>query len=143
MKFLKSDVWGSSGAHAVGDSADCPGNVAVWKSFDYDALDWTEILLLIGDFEPTTTTTTTSTTTTSTTTTTTTTSTTTIATIDCNDGNNGGCSHYCNRETNKCECPECWETGRDQKTCRPDRNNSYLQCGPSDISIGMLLFKQY
>jgi hypothetical protein len=134
-----SDVWGSSGAHAVGDSADCPVNVAVWKSFDYDSLDWNEMVLLLQDFEPTTTTTTTPapTTTTPKTTTTAAPTTTTLATIDCNDGNNGGCSHTCNRETNRCECPECWETGRDQKMCRPDRENSYLNCGPSDISIGM------
>ena len=27
--------------------------------------------------------------------------------VDCFDGNNGGCSHYCN--SGMCECPACWE----------------------------------
>ena len=41
------------------------------------------------------------------------------------------CSHVCNRYTadyNVCECPPCWELGRDMMTCVPKTENYSLTC---------------
>ena len=41
------------------------------------------------------------------------------------------CSHVCNRYTadyDVCECPPCWELGRDMTTCVPKTENYSLTC---------------
>jgi len=50
---------------------------------------------------------------------------------DCNDGNNGGCSHVCEGEGSNgvCACPnECWELDEDQQSCTIPFHKVQLSC---------------
>ena len=53
--------------------------------------------------------------------------------LNCADGLNGGCSHFCTN--NKCSCPSCWTMGPDMKTCGPEPNKVAINCESSDIHI--------
>ena len=88
--------------------------------------------------ETTTTATTTSTATTttgSTTTGTSTVSTTPATIIDCYDGNNGGCSHYCNHVGNTCDCPPCWTLQDDKTSCLPASDKISVTCAQDGMTI--------
>jgi len=53
--------------------------------------------------------------------------------------NNGGCSHTCNRsgDAHYCQCPNCWEMGADQLTCRPMSQYLQTSCLPNAMEITM------
>ena len=53
--------------------------------------------------------------------------------LNCADGLNGGCSHFCTN--NKCSCPSCWTMGPDMKTCGPEPSKVAINCESSDIHI--------
>jgi len=55
------------------------------------------------------------------------------ATTDCNDGNNGGCSHFCN--ANECACPACWSMKTDGKTCLPQNDLTEITCSASGMRL--------
>lgn len=50
----------------------------------------------------------------------------TVSTLDCADGNNGGCSHFCT--DNVCSCQTCWTLGKDMKTCAPNDGLVTIEC---------------
>ncbi|CAG5080182.1 Oidioi.mRNA.OKI2018_I69.PAR.g9498.t1.cds [Oikopleura dioica] len=54
---------------------------------------------------------------------------------DCNDGFNGGCSHYCNN--NMCSCPDCWSMKEDGKTCLPQSDLAEITCSPTGMSLSL------
>ncbi|CBY10406.1 unnamed protein product [Oikopleura dioica] len=57
-------------------------------------------------------------------------------TLDCDDGNNGGCSHFCNQDLNICECPGCWMLRDDNAyECTPDPANIFISCEQSAMSL--------
>jgi hypothetical protein len=55
---------------------------------------------------------------------------------DCFDGNNGGCSHFCNSENGEhfCECPRCWESDGYQ-TCKPEAGRVRTACGAEFMAV--------
>lgn len=55
---------------------------------------------------------------------------------DCFDGNNGGCSHFCNSENGEhfCECPRCWESDGYQ-TCKPEAGRIRTACGAEFMAV--------
>jgi len=58
-------------------------------------------------------------------------------TLDCDDGNNGGCSHFCNQDLNICECPACWMLRDDNAECTPDPDNIMITCAQSAMSLSL------
>lgn len=58
-----------------------------------------------------------------------------LASIDCNDGNNGGCSHSC--KSGACECPSCWELTSDNLTCQPEAGKASISCNSAGMSISV------
>ncbi|CAG5085896.1 Oidioi.mRNA.OKI2018_I69.PAR.g11041.t1.cds [Oikopleura dioica] len=56
-------------------------------------------------------------------------------TLDCDDGNNGGCSHFCNQDLNVCECPSCWVLRDDQAECTPNPEKIHISCEQSAMSL--------
>ena len=57
------------------------------------------------------------------------------AAASCADGNNGGCSHYCNGHTNVCECPSCWILKDDGVTCTPDPAKMAITCDQTGMAL--------
>ena len=51
--------------------------------------------------------------------------------------NNGGCSHYCNSQEDRCECPQCWELEDDQLTCQPSDSKLELVCSSDSIEVNV------
>jgi len=56
-----------------------------------------------------------------------------IERLNCSDGMNGGCSHFCTN--NECSCPSCWELGPDMQTCGPEPNKVAINCESSDMNV--------
>ena len=42
--------------------------------------------------------------------------------VDCEDGNKGGCAHFC--QNNDCHCPPCWVLDENGLDCVPDNSKS-------------------
>ena len=57
--------------------------------------------------------------------------------INCFDGENGQCSHYCNAETDACECPTCWTLQDDMETCKPSSDKVSITCGHTGITVNI------
>ena len=55
--------------------------------------------------------------------------------LNCYDGNNGGCSHYCNHRANRCECPTCWELQADLQTCLPKPEKIAVTCAHNGMTV--------
>lgn len=55
--------------------------------------------------------------------------------VDCNDGNNGGCSHSC--KSGVCECPTCWALTDDDMTCQPEAGRASISCSSAGMSISV------
>jgi len=56
--------------------------------------------------------------------------------INCSDGNNGGCSHFCNAAEKVCECPPCWTLrDDDDATCVPDPQKMEITCDQTGMSL--------
>jgi len=53
--------------------------------------------------------------------------------LNCADGMNGGCSHFCTN--NQCSCPSCWLLGPDLQTCGPEPNKVAINCESSDMNV--------
>jgi len=54
--------------------------------------------------------------------------------LDCADGQNGGCSHFCT--DNQCSCPTCWTLdGTDMRTCSPDAGTVGISCSSDAMEI--------
>ena len=58
------------------------------------------------------------------------------ASLDCFDGNNGGCSHFC--ATDGCTCPDCWELDADGLTCKPMRKHLHVTCAADSMTVSNL-----
>ena len=55
--------------------------------------------------------------------------------VDCFDGNNGGCSHYC--AVGSCACPSCWEMQPDLVTCEPLADKIAITCAFDAMTIAV------
>ena len=55
---------------------------------------------------------------------------------DCMDGNNGGCSHYCNMNGGavECTCPPCWSLDADNN-CAPAQEFMQVSCSASEMFV--------
>lgn len=60
-----------------------------------------------------------------------------VENIDCADGNNGGCSHFCNQADHVCECPSCWTLLEDEATCTPNPEKISISCDQSAMSLSL------
>jgi len=58
-----------------------------------------------------------------------------LATVaaDCYDGNNGGCSHFC--DSGVCSCPSCWTLDSDNSTCIIETGRASVTCSTYGSSI--------
>ena len=53
--------------------------------------------------------------------------------VSCFDGNNGGCSHFC--EAGTCSCPTCWTLGDDSKTCAIESGKASVTCTQNGAKV--------
>ena len=52
---------------------------------------------------------------------------------NCNDGNNGGCSHFCAESV--CSCPPCWSLNEDGKTCSIASEKAFVTCRNDGMEV--------
>ncbi|CAG5077822.1 Oidioi.mRNA.OKI2018_I69.PAR.g8820.t1.cds [Oikopleura dioica] len=59
---------------------------------------------------------------------------------DCYDGNNGGCSHFC--DSGVCSCPACWTLDSDSMTCIIETGRASVTCSTtgSEVRVDKCVF---